>query len=301
MAYGGFYAHLFCMFHVLLYLCNKYFNNSVIVSQILNEYEPISLEQMRDVRLMNRTDTKFVTTMAMLSRFLDMARGGYYAQEIDGKRAAAYNTVYFDTERCDMFLAHHNGRLNRQKVRVRSYVDSQQSFLEVKTKNNHGRTKKERVAVGGFEIDAEGFGEVLGRGRDELSHECGEFLAHSLRYAPMTLKEQIENNFERITLVNKAKTERLTIDTNLRFRNLQTGEEKDLCGLVVIELKRDGAMHSPVLDMLRGLRIKPMGFSKYCMGMAMTNGSIKRNLFIPRLRRIAKIMDYSNKQIKYNG
>lgn len=289
MAYSGFYAHLFCIFHVLLYLCNDYFNNSVIVSQIIDEYEPISLEQMKDVRLMNRTDTKFVTTRAMLSRFLDMARAGYYAQEIDGKRVAAYNTVYFDTERCDMFLAHHNGRLDRQKVRVRSYVDSRQSFLEVKTKNNHGRTKKDRVAVDGFAVDAAGVGEVLGRGRGEMSHECGEFLSRHLRYAPITLKEQIENNFERMTLVNKAKTERLTIDTNLRFHNLQTGKDTDFGGLVVIELKRDGAVPSPVLNMLRCLRIKPMGFSKYCMGMAMTNDRLKRNLFIPRLRRIAKM------------
>lgn len=259
------------------------------MSLIIDDYESISLEQMNSVRLMNRTDTKFVTTTAMLPRFFEAACADYYIQEIDGRRVASYNTVYFDTERCDMFLAHHNGRLDRQKVRVRSYVDSKQSFLEVKTKNNHGRTKKKRVAVGDFGQMDSGVDEVLGRGGDEVSHECGEFLAHYLHYAPSMLKEQLENNFERITLVNKAKTERLTIDTNLCFHNIQTGKDKSLDSLVIIELKRDGTMPSRVLGILRDLRIKPMGFSKYCMGMVMTNDSIKRNLFMPRLRRIARM------------
>lgn len=250
---------------------------------------------MNDVRLMNRTDTKFVTTTAMLSRFLNIARDGYYIQEIEGKRIASYNTVYFDTEHCDMFLAHHNGRLNRQKVRVRSYVDSRQSFLEVKTKNNHRRTKKERVAVGDFKVDTLCVSEVLGKRQNNISRECGEFLAHNLRYTPNTLKVQLENNFKRITLVNKAKTERLTIDTKLCFHNLQTGNDKDLEGLVIIELKRDGAKPSFVLNILRDLRIKPMGFSKYCMGMAMTNNCIKHNLFMPRLQRIAKLMNNNKK------
>jgi len=258
--------------------------------RIIDEYEAIDLEQMKDVRLMNRTDTKFVTTMAMLSRFLDIARDDYFAQEIDGKRVASYSTIYFDTKHYDMFLAHHNGRLNRQKVRVRSYVDSNESFLEVKTKNNHGRTKKKRVSIGDFELCGQEVEEVLGRGHDAVSRECGEFLSHYLHYTPTTLIEQIENNFERITLVNKAKTERLTIDSKLCFHNLQTGREKHLGNIVIIELKRDGTAPSPVLDILRRLRIQPMGFSKYCMGMVMTNDSVKRNLFLPRLQRLQRLM-----------
>lgn len=50
-----------------------------------------------------------------------------------------------------------------------------------------------------------------------------------------------------MTLVNRDKTERLTIDTNIRFRNLHTGREQSLPDLVIIELKQDGnRRHLPV-------------------------------------------------------
>ena len=33
------------------------------MKEILNSFDPITLGQMGDIRLMNRTDTKFVTSM----------------------------------------------------------------------------------------------------------------------------------------------------------------------------------------------------------------------------------------------
>ena len=46
-----------------------------------------------------------------------------------------------------MYLIHHDRHLVRDKVRVRTYVDSHLTFCEVKHKNNKGRTKKKRIAV----------------------------------------------------------------------------------------------------------------------------------------------------------
>ena len=60
--------------------------------------------------------------------------------------------------------------------------------------------------------------------------------------------------------------------------------------LVIIELKRDGLVYSPVLEMLRQLRIHPHGFSKYCMGAAMTNAQLPLNRFKPKLHDVEKIM-----------
>ena len=37
---------------------------------ILSHYEPITLDEMSGIRLMNRTDTKFVTTKPMLRQLL---------------------------------------------------------------------------------------------------------------------------------------------------------------------------------------------------------------------------------------
>lgn len=259
------------------------------MNEILTSYEPITLAEMKEIRLMNRTDTKFVTTTLQLEKLLSMAGEEYYAQDIFGKRMAPYYTVYFDTRDCDMYNVHHTGRANRQKLRIRSYVDSGHNFLEIKTKNNHKRTKKKRVLVEGFDPQNPQYNLIFDNKRPDGEAPCTDFMHQYLRYAPETLHEQLENRFDRITLVNKQKTERLTIDTNLRFHNLRTGRDASFDGIVIIELKRDGLAYSPILEMLRRLRIKPLGFSKYCMGSALTNGSLRVNRFLPRLRMIDKL------------
>ena len=58
----------------------------------------------------------------------------------------------------------------------------------------------------------------------------------------------------------------------------------------IVELKRDGLVFSPVLEMLRQLRIHPHGFSKYCMGAAMTNDSLPVNRFKKKLRDVEIIL-----------
>lgn len=242
------------------------------MKDILAGYQPISLEEMSGIRLMNRTDTKFVTTIDKLISLLHMAAGEYRVQEIDGIRVASYYTKYFDTPTMDMYQAHHNGHTNRQKLRIRSYVDSQLDFLEVKTKDNHGRTRKKR-------IDAH-----------ENDTVRTDFLSKNLRYDAADMQPKIENYFDRITLVNNQLTERLTIDSNIRFHNIIEDNTLALNNIVIIELKRDGTYSSPVLDMLRQLRIHPMGFSKYCMGMAMTTPTLRRNLFLPRITKINKLL-----------
>lgn len=259
------------------------------MTDLLTNYDPITLEEMSGIRLMNRTDTKFVTTVPELQRLLELARGDYRVQEIGGRRIAPYYTMYFDTPDDEMYRIHQAGHTNRQKLRIRSYVDSRLNFLEVKTKNNHGRTKKKRTEMLGFDPLHPDL--LLRFGHpDAHSEEYDEFLSHHLRYRPETLSPKLENRFRRITLVNKQKTERLTIDTDLAFRNLITGQERALGGLAIIELKRDGLQPSPILELLNRLRIKPLGFSKYCMGMAMTNEGLPRNRFKPRLMTLRKLM-----------
>ena len=63
------------------------------IYQLLSRLEPITLEQMSGIRLMNRTDTKFVTSKEKLIQLLEMAQGKYYAQSIGGNRIARYMTT----------------------------------------------------------------------------------------------------------------------------------------------------------------------------------------------------------------
>ena len=246
------------------------------MTELLKTFAPISLEQMSSVKLMNRTDTKFVTTQQRLQQLLTMALKDYYIQEIDGQRNLEYDTTYFDTRDFDMYSEHQHGHANRQKIRVRTYCISGLKFMEVKTKNNHGRTKKKRMEVSDMDV-----------------HEAVKrnFLSQYLNYSVDTLQPVLNNHFSRITLVNKAKTERLTIDSRLSFRNLVNGTQKDMGNLVIIELKRDGRVSSPILEMLRQLHIHPHGFSKYCMGSALTNPQLPCNRFKRKLIEINKIVN----------
>ena len=246
------------------------------MTELLKTFAPISLEQMSSVKLMNRTDTKFVTTQQRLQQLLTMALKDYYIQEIDGQRNLEYDTTYFDTRDFDMYSEHQHGHANRQKIRFRTYCISGLKFMEVKTKNNHGRTKKKRMEVSDMDV-----------------HEAVKrnFLSQYLNYSVDTLKPVLNNHFSRITLVNKAKTERLTIDSRLSFRNLVNGTQKDMGNLVIIELKRDGRVSSPILEMLRQLHIHPHGFSKYCMGSALTNPQLPCNRFKRKLIEIDKIVN----------
>lgn len=255
-----------------------------MINDILQDFDPITLDEMSGIRLMNRTDTKFVTTRPMLLQLLTMASGDYYAQAIEGRRIAAYYTVYFDTPDCNMYTVHETGHTNRQKLRVRSYLDSYLNFLEVKTKNNRGRTKKKRMALDEFSPEQSALFDLQGSLYADFLHEY-------LRYDPVTLSRQLENRFNRITLVNKGKTERLTIDLDLRFRNVATGNVRFMDDIVIIELKRDGQVPSPILSHLRHLRIKPHGFSKYVIGSALTNDSLHCNRLKPKLNDIQRLIN----------
>ena len=245
------------------------------MDSILSTFAPITLAEMKSVKLMNRTDTKFVTTLPMLEKLLEMAQGDYYAQVIDGERNMLYDTTYFDTQDFGMYREHQTGHTNRQKIRFRTYVSSNLQFMEIKTKNNHGRTKKKRIEVNDMDLHDE---------------EKRLFIEQHLHFDVDKLIPHMHNHFHRITLVNRAKTERLTIDTDLQVHNVQTDTDRHMGDLVIIELKRDGLVYSPVLEMLRQLRIHPHGFSKYCMGAAMTNDSLPVNLFKTKLRDVEKIL-----------
>lgn len=248
-------------------------------SRILDTLPPISLDEMSAIRLMNRTDSKFLASEQQFASLLEMVRGNYMVQCIDGKRFAEYRTVYFDDSENSMYIRHHNGFLTRQKVRIRSYLDTGNYFFEVKLKNNHGRTKKKRIELHAAD--------------SYVADGAGEFL-DSVAMLPIPLADmtpKISNHFERITLVNNGKTERLTIDTGLSFHNEVSGQDRSMDNLVVIEVKRDGNTYSPILEMLRELRIFKSGFSKYCIGMALTTPGIKRNRFNKKIRKISKLTE----------
>ena len=59
------------------------------IKNILDSFEPISLEQMDSVQLMNRTDTKFVFELELLGKVLNEIREHYFVLDINKQRAQA--------------------------------------------------------------------------------------------------------------------------------------------------------------------------------------------------------------------
>lgn len=112
-----------------------------LIVQQLRLFTPITLEEMKGVKLMNRKDTKYVVPLATVYAILQRSADDYYVQtNVDGKSVVAYNTVYLDTPDMQMYNIHETGRKRREKIRMRTYMDTGETFLEVKDQNNHGRT-----------------------------------------------------------------------------------------------------------------------------------------------------------------
>jgi hypothetical protein len=251
-----------------------------VIQTVLCEYLPISLAEMSDVRLMNRTDTKYTISFSLLSEFLIRLQADYFVQEINGSRISPYHTIYLDTPDRKMYLDHHNGRRTREKIRVRTYLDSQSVFLEIKNKNNKGRTKKKRME--------------LPEMYDYKHQDAESFVEKNATYSLDKLVPRSENRFYRITLVNRQKTERLTIDVNLTFRNPSDGNEKRLDDLVIIELKQDRNVPSFAKRQLSDLHVHPVSISKYCLGTILTVPDVKSNRFKKRIIQLNKISREKN-------
>jgi len=242
-------------------------------NSILEQYQPITLSELDNLALMKRVDLKFVCSTQQLPEILNRLKHEYRILEIKGSRASNYCTKYLDTSDYQLYMMHHNGRLNRQKVRYRTYLNSNDHFLEIKSKNNKGVTIKTRIKTDKTELET----------RDEKL-----FLTNSLHYCDSNLQEVLENTFCRIMLLSFKTKERISIDYNLAFYH--NGKKTSLPFLCIIEVKRERSnANSPIIETLKGLSIQPRGFSKYCVGLAMLNSDIKKNTFKPNLLHLKKI------------
>ncbi len=245
---------------------------------LCQSFQTITLNEMKSIQLMNRIDTKFIATREQLNDILELAQSSYRIQVVNEERISSYDTLYFDTEDYDMYIQHHNRRLKRQKIRTRSYVQSAITFLEIKNKNNKGRTNKVRVPIGSDEFHE--FGN---------NNKAMELMKSYSLYNKNEIMPRLRTQFNRITLVNIGMTERLTIDMDLAFHNMENGVVVSKPNLVIIELKQDGQVASPMRTILARLRIKQFKISKYCIGTVFTNESVKRNRFKTKMAKIQKL------------
>jgi hypothetical protein len=241
--------------------------------QIAANFSPISLNEMDDVKLMSRTDTKFAFKSSKLPNLFEKMQPFYRALAIDGKFIHEYKSLYFDTNDRKFYLDHHNGRVNRNKIRFREYVGSNLTFLETKLKNNKGKTVKKRMRVES----------ITKKLTSKQQAYINKIIGQEIDVYP---KQWI--NFSRVTFVHKTQKERLTMDINLTFQN----EKKagDLNQIAIAEVKQERmSRSSDFMRIAKKLHILPIKISKYCMSTLDLNPDLKHNRFKEKVLFLNKL------------
>lgn len=252
------------------------------IEDVIGKFSTISLEEMDNVKLMNRIDTKHVFHVGQLGAVLEQASDLYRVLSINERTIFRYNSLYYDTPGLRTYLEHHNGIRPRFKVRFREYEDTGGIYLEVKRKIANDRTRKSRIKVAEIE--------------QELSEKSAAFIAERSPLDPDQLQPSLWTIFRRVTLVGKNAPERITIDIDVSFRH----EEKEtiLPFLCICEVKRDQAGGATdFMKILKANFIYPGASSKYCLGNVLLKEGIKYNRFKRLMLKIKKLEhanDYSH-------
>jgi len=239
---------------------------------VLINYNQVDLDNT--LLLMNRVDSKFILTSNEAAQFLNTLDKDYDVISKEGNLFRYYETAYFDTAQREAFYMHHNGKLPRYKIRTRTYLDTNDQFLEIKYKNNKGRTEKFRHILTTTEYLFEQSGVVA------FLHE------HSV-YNLNELKKVLLVNYKRVSLKHKKLNERITIDLDMSFSN--DINKVLLEDIIFIEVKQEKSIKSPAMISLKAINKYAVSLSKYCYGLLSLDPSIKHNNFNPLTKSLKKI------------
>jgi hypothetical protein len=242
-------------------------------SDLLSTFDQITLPEMDDVKLMSRTDTKFVFNIELFPEILQKLHAHYRVLNVNGLNISDYHTLYYDTDDFLFYNQHHCGKANRCKVRFRSYVQSDLHFFEVKNKNNKEVTTKKRIKA---------FDQT-----PIISKKSMEFYHENAIVNDAELMPKLWVNYSRITLVNKNQPERLTLDLNLYFENECISKQYN--NIVIAELKQERRTKSVFMEVISKYSIREFSISKYCLGIACLYDNVKKNNLKSKLLTLKKI------------
>jgi hypothetical protein len=236
------------------------------ISSILQGFNTFSLAELEAANLLERKDFKYIIKLPDFAELLQQLPQHYKVLSIKECRYTNYVTKYFDTPDFKFYTQHHNGQLNRYKVRLREYVESKLCFYEVKFKNNKNWTSKHRQRI------------------DNLAIDPNNYLANDIQ-SPVEAK--LDVLYTRITLLSNNGEEKITFDLNLTFNN--DTKQKAFHDLVIAEVK--SKTHHPYIfrQLAKKLGYRSMGISKYCFGITQIYQQLKNNNFKSTILKIYKL------------
>lgn len=246
-------------------------------NNILSLFEPITLDEMDSVKLMERTDTKYVFPITELPEILNGMTSQYRLLEINNVRNQRYESLYFDTKDLLLYTKHLIGKPDRFKIRFRRYLDSNSlTYFEIKHKNNKGTTAKKRIKIPEIESN--------------LSNKTSDYLINNTPYLPDIFLPCIWINYMRMTFVNKFSQERLTIDTNLNYIKAKDNTSVSFPQMVIAEAKREkAATVSQFVRLVRNTGVREGSISKYCFGIYNLFNNVPKNNLKPKVRFVYKM------------
>jgi len=251
--------------------------NEVITT--VDKFSTASLNDLEQQKLLNRYDVKFVFNTELLPNFIESLQEDFRALEIKGDRNFQYETIYYDTEDDMLFNNHHNGKLNRCKVRLRKYSSTPKIFVEVKFKSNNMKVYKSRIS----------------QSDDELMPESQDVqrLLEKYKLNGNELKQKITVSYDRMTFVHKWLPMKVTVDADIYYKNCVN--EGAIRGLVIVECKTNSKVAvSNFIKFMKKINIFELGISKYCLGRMFLDSEIKYNRFKHKLLFINKIIGHQN-------
>lgn len=249
------------------------------IKQIIDSFVPASLSDLDSLALLDRYDLKYLIPDEYLLPVLLKFKDSYRILEINEIRVFDYFNQYFDTKEYLFYNQHHNGKINRAKVRYRNYKDTNSSFFEIKRKYNN-ETQKERIAYNSE--------------YNRIDDSAKELIDRNLKVDAEDLIPKLQVSYDRITLFNPNTGDKITIDSNLYFKN--TVKDFQLKGVSIIEIKTKKINHlSYPIKTLKNMYIRPIEkLSKYCIGLVLTDSEVKYNKFKSKILIINSIMRKNN-------
>lgn len=239
--------------------------------------DPISLDELIDeAALQTRVDRKYVVGVRDGLAVLTALDPSTRVLEIAGSRAMEYESIYFDTPDLLSYRMAAHARRRRFKLRSRSYLDTADSYLEMKTRGARSATVKDRLP---YDIRDRGILTVDGRSyADQALVNLGIEHPGSLALAPTLI-----TRYRRVTLFQPGSQSRGTIDTGLRWEAAD-GRTLDLPDLMIIETK-SGSRASELDRLLWSHGHRPATISKFGTGLAALRHDLPSNKWARVLRR----------------
>ena len=246
---------------------------SATLDHVCGRLTPADLtEVMALAELQTRVDRKYLVPHTAFSELVGQFDKRLYVLEIQYLRVFNYESVYFDTPGLLSYHQHARGHRRRFKVRTRSYLDSGETVLEIKTEGGRDQTVKDRHP---YRV----------QDRHRLDQQARQIVSDQLpeERIARALEVSLISRYQRATLLDPETGTRMTCDVNLAFddRSRSVAGPEDH---VLIESKTAGAA-APVDRALWRMGHRPAAVSKYCVGLALLNPHLPANRWNRSLRR----------------